>query len=154
MTFMKNLFDAGLAQELKDRLDRLKPDSPRLWGKMNAAQAVAHCALALDFASGDKNPGPAPLGIRILGRVVKVFVFKDDTPIRRNAPTSPALVICDERDLVRECERLRAAIDRFAAAGPASCTLHPHFFFGKLTPDQWAILSYKHVDHHLRQFGA
>jgi hypothetical protein len=45
-------------------------------------------------------------------------------------------------------------IDRFAAAGPAGCTAHPHAFFGSLAPDQWAILMYKHLDHHLRQFGA
>jgi len=38
-------------------------------------------------------------------------------------------------------------------AGPAGCTKHPHSFFGKLTPEEWAILSYKHLDHHLRQFG-
>jgi hypothetical protein len=45
-------------------------------------------------------------------------------------------------------------IDRFAAAGPQGCTTHPHAFFGSLTPDEWAILMYKHLDHHLRQFGA
>jgi hypothetical protein len=48
---------------------------------------------------------------------------------------------------------MRALIDRFAAAGPAGCTTHPHAFFGRLTPDEWAILPYKRLDHHLRQFG-
>ena len=151
---MKNLFEPERVDELKHRLDSLTAESPRLWGKMNAAQAVAHCALALDIASGEAVPGRAGLGIRIVGRLVKPLVFRDDAPIRRNAPTNPELVVSDTRDLARERERLRAAIDRFAAAGPAGCTSHPHFFFGKLTPHQWAILSYKHVDHHLRQFGA
>ena len=50
----------------------------------------------------------------------------------------------------RDCAVL---IDRFAAAGPKGCTTHPHSFFGPLTPDEWAILMYKHLDHHLRQFG-
>jgi hypothetical protein len=53
-----------------------------------------------------------------------------------------------------ERSRLRGLIDRFAAAGPSGCTTHPHTFFGPLTPDEWAELMYKHVDHHLRQFGA
>ncbi len=44
-------------------------------------------------------------------------------------------------------------IDRFATAGREGCTSHPHSFFGRLTPDEWAILMYKHLDHHLRQFG-
>jgi hypothetical protein len=62
-------------------------------------------------------------------------------------------VIEDERELVKEKERLTATIDRFAAGGPRVCTAHPHAFFGKLTPQEWAILMYKHLDHHLRQFG-
>jgi hypothetical protein len=48
---------------------------------------------------------------------------------------------------------LYGVIDRFVAAGPKGCTTHPHSFFGPLTPQEWAILMYKHVDHHLRQFG-
>jgi LPS sulfotransferase NodH len=48
---------------------------------------------------------------------------------------------------------LRGLIDRFAAAGPQGCTKNPHSFFGRLTPQEWATLMYKHLDHHLRQFG-
>jgi LPS sulfotransferase NodH len=48
---------------------------------------------------------------------------------------------------------LGALIERFAAAGLAGCTMHPHSFFGRLTPQEWAVLMYKHLDHHLRQFG-
>ena len=59
----------------------------------------------------------------------------------------------DERDLGIEQKRLCGLIDRFVAAGPEGCTTHPHSFFGRLTPQEWAILMYKHVDHHLRQFG-
>ncbi|HVU44931.1 MAG TPA: DUF1569 domain-containing protein [Terracidiphilus sp.] len=151
---MKNLFDPVCAQEIKERLNHLSAESPRLWGKMDAAQAVAHCALALDIPLGRQTPKPAGLGMRIVGRLIKPMVFKDDAPIRRNAPTNPELVISDERDLTCERERLAVAIDCFMAAGPANCSTHPHFLFGKLTPDQWAILMYKHVDHHLRQFGA
>ena len=73
--------------------------------------------------------------------------------MRRNAPTAKTLVVSDDRDLKMEQQRLSALIDRFAAAGPAGCTTHPHTFFGPLTPQQWAILQYKHLDHHLRQFG-
>jgi hypothetical protein len=60
----------------------------------------------------------------------------------------------DECDLAAERERIYALIDRFAKGGPQSCTTHPHVFFGRLTPNEWAALMYKHLDHHLRQFGA
>jgi len=48
---------------------------------------------------------------------------------------------------------LCALIDRFAVGGPQCCTKHPHTFFGQMTPEEWATLMYKHLDHHLRQFG-
>ncbi|HVB40451.1 MAG TPA: DUF1569 domain-containing protein [Terriglobales bacterium] len=149
---MKNLFEAARVEEVKERLAHLKPESERLWGRMNAPQAVAHCAAGLEMALGDKTP-PRLLAGRILGWMVKPLALGNDEPLRRNSPTMKDLVVQDERDLGTERERLLGLLGRFAAAGPAGCTTHPHSFFGRLTPEQWAILMYKHLDHHLRQFG-
>jgi len=149
---MKNFFEAASVEEVKARIALLRPDSERLWGKMNAAQAVAHCAAGLELALGDETP-PRMFAGRLIGWIVKPLALKDDEPMRRNSPTMPGLVVQDERDLGLERERLLGLIDRFAAAGPAGCTKHPHGFFGRLTPEEWAILTYKHLDHHLRQFG-
>ena len=145
---MKNLFEAGRVEEVKERMAQLRPDSERLWGKMNAAQAVAHCSASVEWAVGDRIPPRM-----FLGRIVKPMVFRNDEPMRRNSPTAKDLMVQDERDLRTERERLRGLIDRFAAAGPKGCTTHPHSFFGRLTPEEWATLMYKHLDHHLRQFG-
>ena len=150
---MKNLFEAATVAEVKERVARLRPDSERLWGKMNAAQALAHCAAGLEWAVGDTVPPRMLLG-RIIGRMVKPMVLRNEEPLRRNSPTAKSLVVADERDLRKEQERLRGLIDRFAAAGPEGCTTHPHSFFGRLTPQEWSILMYRHLDHHLRQFGA
>src|SRR6266404_4869599 len=95
--------------------------------------------------------GKEPL--RIIGRIVKPMALGNDEPMRRNSPTVKDLVVQDERDLGTERERLCGLINRFAAAGPKGCTTHPHSFFGRLTPEDWATLMYKHLDHHLRQFG-
>ena len=149
---MKNLFEAAAVDEVKGRIAHLRPDSERLWGKMNAAQAVAHCAAGLELALGDRLPPRLLLG-RIIGRIVKPMALGNDEPMRRNSPTVKGLVVSDERDLEAERKRLCGLIDRFAAAGPGSCTTHPHSFFGRLTPQEWAVLMYKHLDHHLRQFG-
>lgn len=149
---MKNLYEATRVQEVKGRIALLRPDSERLWGTMNAAQAVAHCSVGLELALGDKNPPRAFAG-RLFGWIVKPLALRNDEPMRRNSPTMKELVIQDDRNLGRERERLYGLIDRFAAAGPKGCTTHPHSFFGPLTPEQWAILQYKHLDHHLRQFG-
>lgn len=150
---MKNLYEAGTAQEVKERIARLRPDSKRQWGKMSPAQAVAHCAVAMEWAVGDTRPRRMLIG-RILGPMVKSKAIGDEQPMRRNAPTAKSLVVADDRNLAVEQKRLCALIDRFASAGPAGCTSHPHTFFGPLTPAEWATLMYKHLDHHLRQFGA
>ncbi len=149
---MRNLFEATAGAEMKARIAQLRPDSERLWGKMNAAQAMAHCAAGLRLALGDIRPSRRLLG-RIVGPIVKVMIFRDDEPMRRNSPTVEGLVVQDERELARERDLLCAQIDRFIAAGPDRCTHHPHSFFGRLTPQEWATLMYKHLDHHLRQFG-
>jgi Protein of unknown function (DUF1569) len=150
---MKNLFEAVAVEEVKQRLAQLRPESERLWGTMNAAQAVAHCSAGLELAAGDRKPPRVLMG-RIMGRIIKPMALGNDEPMRRNSPTVKDLVVQDKRDLGTERERLSGLIDRFAAAGPKGCTAHPHSFFGRLTPEEWATLMYKHLDHHLRQFGA
>ncbi len=150
---MKNLFDAARVEEVKQRIARLRPNSERQWGTMNAPQMLAHCSAGLELASGDRLPPRLFFGT-MMGWLIKPLALGNDKPMRRNSPTVECLVVTDDRDLGLERERLCGLIDRFAAAGPTGCTTHPHSFFGRLTPEEWAILMYKHLDHHLRQFGA
>ena len=134
------------------RLDSLSPETPRLWGKMTAPQAVAHCCLSMQTAVGDHRPKQMWLG-KLIGPLV-VRSWLGEKPIGRNSPTDPKFVVRDERELDFERERLKGLIQRFHAGGVKACTTHPHSFFGKLAPEQWARLMYKHLDHHLKQFGA
>jgi hypothetical protein len=149
---MKNLFEAATAKEVKERIAKLGPSCQRQWGKMTAPQAMAHCSAAMEWAVGD-SVAPRMFVGRILGPMFKSMVLKDEKPMGRNAPTAKSLVVADERDLGKERERLCALIERFAVSGPQYCTKNPHTFFGRMTPEEWATLMYKHVDHHLRQFG-
>lgn len=152
---VKNLFDPTLAAETRQRVLQLRPDSQPLWGKMTVAQTLAHCTSGLEMAMGTIHPKRAPFPASVLGLVIKPLVFGNDKPMRRNSPSSPELftVKPDLSDFKRERGRLVAAIDRFTHEGAACCSQHPHPFFGPLQPQQWAILMYKHLDHHLRQFG-
>jgi Protein of unknown function (DUF1569) len=148
---MKNLYQPATTAEIKQRIAQIRPDSARQWGKMNSAQALAHCARALEIAVGD-TVAPRMFVGRIIGGLIKSKVVGDDEPLRRNSPTMPTLIIVEDCDLQKEQARLTALIDRFAA-GPSGCTTSAHSFFGRMTPDEWSILMYKHLDHHLRQFG-
>ncbi len=149
---MKNLFEAAEVEELKDRMAQLSADSERKWGKMNSAQMLAHCSATIGMAMGKITP-PRILVGRLFGRLAKKSLIVNGTPMRRNSMTEKSCLVADERNFVVERQRLRELMDRFATGGPGVCTKHPHFFFGPLTPLEWATLMYLHLDHHLRQFG-
>ena len=149
---MKNMFEAATVEEIKERVAQLRPDSERQWGTMNPAQVLDHCSRGFEMAAGQIRPQRALMG-RILGPIIKPLALKGDEPMRKNSPTAKELLVQEERDFDAERKRLRGLIDRFAATGPTGCTMHPHKFFGRLIPEEWAILMYKHMDHHLRQFG-
>ena len=148
---MKSLYEPSTAEEVKSRLNALTPDTQRLWGKMTVAQMLAHCANAQKAATGDRQPPRVFIG-RILGPLVKAH-FANDEPMRRSSPTAPWLMIADDRDFTAERNRLTGLVDRFSQGGPAACTRHPHAFFGNMSTEEWGKGMYKHLDHHLQQFG-
>jgi hypothetical protein len=150
--WMKHLYEPAVVDEVRQRIGRIRRDSQPLWGRMNAAQALAHLALAMENALGDTTLPRHPLG-RLIGGMAKRSLLVKGKPMGRDAPTHPSVLVRDERDFDLERQRLERAIDRFAS-GPAACTRHPHFFFGAMTPMEWASFMYIHLDHHLRQFQA
>jgi len=149
---MKNLFEKDAVDEIVARVNKLQPTSPRQWGKMDVAQMLAHCANTMDMASGRLNSPRIFVG-RILGPLVKP-VFINEKPFSKNNPTDKKLRIADQREFASEQERLKSGVREFHEGGEAKCTRHPHPFFGTLSPQDWARGMYKHLDHHLRQFGA
>lgn len=148
---MKNLFEKETVEEILSRINRLQPASPRQWGKMDVAQMLAHCANTMDMACGAINPPRIFIG-RLLGPLVRPM-FVNEKPFSKNSPTDHALRIADQRDFVREQQRLKDGVLKFNAGGEANCTRHPHPFFGAIPPQVWARGMYKHLDHHLRQFA-
>lgn len=148
---MKNLFEPETVEEIKNRINMLQPSSQRLWGKMEVAQMLAHCSAAMEVGVGDKFPPRIFMG-RILGPIFK-SVFLSEKPLRKNTPTDKSFLVIDQRNFEKEKAKLIGLIDKFANGGEAKVTRHPHSFFGKLTPKEWSRGMYKHLDHHLKQFG-
>jgi hypothetical protein len=149
---MKNLFESDAVNEVIARIDMLQPGSQRRWGKMDVAQMMAHCSATLDMASGRINPPRIFIG-RVLGPFVRP-IYTNEKPFSRSSPTDKALVIANQRDFLREQARLKQTVQQFHQGGDTKCTRHPHPFFGALSPRDWSRGMYKHLDHHLRQFGA
>lgn len=148
---LKNLFEQETVDEVISRLDKLEASSERQWGKMDTAQMMAHCSITMDIASGALN-----LPRMFIGRIIGPFaksIYTNEKPFSKNGPTGKELVVAGSRDFAREREQLKVRIRQFCEAGEARCTRHPHPFFGSLTPHAWSRGMYKHLDHHLRQFG-
>ena len=150
---MKSLYDSTVANEVTERIGRLSPQSARQWGRMDVAQMLAHCALAMEMALGETANLPRhPLG-RLFGRrALNRFVVQGKR-LKQGEPTHPSVMVTEARDFAVERGRLERAIGRFVNGKPAACTRHPHFFFGPMSPQEWATFMYVHLDHHLRQFG-
>jgi len=86
---------------------------------------------------------------------VRMFFKKQmyrDKPFRRNLPTAPNLKTKEEKDLAQEKAKLRQLVTEFYACRNRT-TWNPHPIFGKFTHEQWGKMQYKHLDHHLNQFG-
>ncbi len=148
---MKNLYDSAVVAEVDQRIAGLQPGSKPLWGSMNSAQMLAHCALAMENALGVTKLPRHPLG-RVIGGFMKRRLIVQGKPMGHNAPSHPSVLVTDKRDFDVERQRLQQTVYRFAS-GPAACTRHPHFFFGPMEPLEWATFMYVHLDHHLRQFN-
>lgn len=148
---MKNLFNQTDVSEILTRLDKLTPTSQRQWGKMNVGQMLAHLNASLETALGLNSPKRLFIG-RILGPFVKPS-YLSEKPLGKNAPTDKFYIYTDNRDFEKEKSKSIALIKQFFDGGASKCTSNPHSFFGKLTPDEWALSQWKHFDHHLRQFN-
>lgn len=148
---MKNLFDKDTHTEITNRLNLLTPESKALWGKMNVSQMLAHCKEAFKVPLSDKKMSRSFIGL-LVGWMIKHKLYNED-PWKKNLPTASNFIIKDERDFEKEKVGLFELVDTFYHTGPGNVGKFPHPMFGTFTPEQWGQSMYKHLDHHLMQFG-
>ncbi len=146
-----NLFDSNVYAEIKTRINNLTSGSIRNWGKMNVAQMLAHCKEAFKVPLSD-TPLPRMLLGRLLGFIAKSKLH-NNKPWGKNLPTAPDFLIKDERNFEEEKKQLLELVSSFHTKGVGKVGKYPHPFFGTLTPEQWGLGMWKHLDHHLKQFG-
>ena len=148
---MKNLFEAKTQAEINNRLCLLKKDTKAVWGKMNTGQMLAHCCKAFEVPLSQTPPPRLFMG-KLIGWAIKSKVY-DDSVFAKNLPTAKEFIVNDERDFEAERKTLLSMVDKFYVNGPEKMEQFCHPMFGKLTAEQWGKFMYKHLDHHLRQFG-
>jgi hypothetical protein len=147
---MKSMWNDDGQREIRDRVRRLAPDRKGQWGKMSAPQMVCHLAENLKMALGELPVAPKATPVRY--PPLKQFIIYV-APFPKNVPTAPELLARTPGDWTSEVNALLGLVDRVVARGP-SANFAEHPAFGRLSPRAWGVLMYRHMDHHLRQFGA
>lgn len=149
---MKNLFNPTDVSEILNRIEKLTPESQRQWGTMNPAQMLAHCNISLETARGVHCVKRVGIVGRAIGAMLKRKAVNEH-PFGKNSPTDKSYIFPENVNFEEGKAKTAASVKMFFEGGSAKCTQHPHPFFGKFTPAEWAIFEWKHLDHHLRQFG-
>ena len=129
------------------RLDRLTEQMPPKWGRFTAPKMLAHMGDACRMALGDLPVAPkkVPLISRFPFKHLVLYVL----PLPKNSPTAREIIARAPEPFEVERTQLKVLIARL----DGNTGRQPHPLFGPLTPDEWGVLGYKHLDHHLRQFG-
>ena len=146
---MPKIWDAGKAEDLLRRMERLRPDTKAAWGKFTPARMIAHCADAMRAGLGDFPVAAkwTPFRTRPMQKLV-IYLM----PWPKGAPTAPELLQDGEPDFEQAKRDLRVALGRFVAAG-AKGKFADHAAFGKLSGEDWGALAHRHLEHHWKQFG-
>ena len=149
---MKSLFDSDTHHEVLQRIEKLDAQKQPLWGKMTVAEMLNHSQRPLKVANGRMTitERPNPLKKAIL-RFFKSQMY-NDKPWKQNIPTLQDFKVVNAEEFDKEKEQLISYVNEFQKK---DLNLHwpEHPFFGKFTTAQWGKMQYKHLDHHLRQFG-
>jgi hypothetical protein len=145
---MPTLFEPAARDAIRARIDRLAPRMTPRWGKMNAGQMIVHLTAQLRAGLGELPCAPkkTPMNNWLMRRLV-IYVL----PWPKGTPTAPEFLAQPTGTWDEDLAALRGAIDRFSANGPGGAWAE-HPAFGPLTGRMWGTLSWRHLDHHLRQF--
>ena len=148
---MTSIYNPADNQKIIERINKLTPESKALWGKMTVDQMLHHSKLASDTAFG-KQDLKINFLMKILGKMLKKKVFYGGE-MGKNSPTAKEFIITEHYDLEKVKSELIANFSRFASEGKSSIKMMNHPFWGKMTYEDWDALMWKHLDHHLKQFG-
>jgi hypothetical protein len=146
---MGTLFDPRDRQRILERLDRLAEDARPRWGRFTAAEMICHVTTGVGQGLGEVELGSpgGPLTHWPLNWLLIHVV-----PFPRGAQAAPEMLARTPTSWLRDLAILRSMIERFGARGP-NAAWPASRVFGRISGPSWGVLQYKHLDHHLRQFG-
>ncbi|MBK8625392.1 MAG: DUF1569 domain-containing protein [Saprospiraceae bacterium] len=150
---LPNIFSQEVTASIIERIQKLTPESKPLWGKMSVSQMLAHCCVTYRYVYEPQNfKRPNFLMAWVLKKFIKNTVT-NEIPYKKNTGTAPDFIIKDDRNFNQEKTQLIDFIKRVQKEGAATFDGKESFSFGKLSIEEWNNMFYKHLNHHLTQFG-
>jgi hypothetical protein len=149
---MANVFNPNDVKEIHSRIEKLAPDTQAQWGKMDVAQMMAHVNVPYEMAY--EGTGAKATGLKriLLTWFVKPIVA-GPKPYKKNSRTAPEFIIADKRVFDTEKARLVGYVQKTLELGEKEFEGKASNSFGNMTAKEWNTTFYKHLDHHLNQFG-
>lgn len=148
---MESIFDHQGNRNIVERIEKLTPITLSQWGKMTVSQMLEHCQQPIKIPFGLLKLKPNWMSF-FFGKMVKKQMMAQET-FRKDLPTVKEFRIAREPKFDEAKSELIELVERFAKEGHASIKVKKHPFFGEMTLEEWDALQWKHLDHHLRQFG-
>jgi Protein of unknown function (DUF1569) len=148
---MSTLADPSVRAACRDRIRQLDPNSTQKWGRMTARQMVCHLNDSFRVGMGEKYASPAS---NLLQRtLIKWVALRAPLKWPPGVPTRPEIEQGRGGTPPAEWESDRAQLLGLMDAFADSQTFGVHPVFRKMSRRDWLTWGYRHVDHHLRQFG-
>lgn len=149
---MENIFEKYVTDKMIARINHLTPESQPFWGKMSVGQMLAHCSVAYEYVFDKENKKPKGLKKFIMVKIIKPMII-GDKPYKKNGPTSSDFKITTPKEFEVEKKKLIDYLEQTQTAGEDYFDNKESHSFGVLTKSEWSKMFYKHLDHHLSQFG-
>lgn len=149
---LPNIFTKQVTDEIIQRISKLNSDTQPLWGKMNSGQMLAHCCVPYEMVYEGIHPKPNAFMKFILKMLIKNKVT-GEALYPHNSKTAPQFLIKGEKDFEKEKQRLINYISKTQKLGENHFDNKESDSFGALNKTEWNNMFYKHLDHHLTQFG-
>lgn len=147
-----NIFEQETVTEVINRIDKLTPQTKSNWGKMSVDQMLAHCNVSYEMVYENIHPKPNSFLKFILKNLIKNKVVSNK-PYQKNGKTAPQFLMKESKNFELEKKRLVDYINRTQELGEQHFDGKESHSFGKLSKEEWNNMLYKHLDHHLSQFG-
>lgn len=145
---MPSLLDPSEREALLERFRALSSEARPAWGQLTAPRMVCHLSDQLRVALGDlPSKDHSNLATRTLLRLLVVHTSFEPPPGK--VQTTPVMLTTQPTSWEEDCGVFESLVQRLAG----SDRLAPHPTFGPLSTKEWGRLSWKHINHHLRQFG-